>query len=59
MSRGGKILNKPQKEVEELRNLKKLQKGSARERKMEAYRNELFKHSNVVKRKQAPEKLEN
>lgn len=48
-----------QKEVEELRNLKKLQKGSAGERMMDAYRNEVFKHSNVGKRKQAPENLEN
>lgn len=59
MSRGGEIWNKPQKEGEELRNLKKIQKGSARQRKMEAYRNEVFKHSNVGKRKQAPKKLEN
>lgn len=45
--------------MEELRNLKKLQKGSAGERMMDAYRNEVFKHSNIDKRKLAPEKLEN
>lgn len=59
MSQGGEIWKKPQKEVKELRNLNKLQKDSAGERMMDAYRNEAFKHSSVGKRKQAPEKLEN
>lgn len=46
---------KPQEEGEKLRNLKKLQKGSAGETMMDAHRNEIFKHS--IKRKKAPEKL--
>lgn len=59
MSQGGEIWKKAQTEAEELRNLKKLKKGSSGERIMDAFRNKVFKHYNVRERKQAPEKLEN